>query len=291
MATTHRNGARQSSSSRAPQRKGQTPLGEEWLKDFLSEMLAVEKGGVKLYEKALSELEHPELEQKLTDFLRQTERHVELCTEMLEAAAGDSNYQSPGAEAADHKAEGLLSTQVPPELTDLNNIENLVLAETKDHWDWEMLASVAPKIGDPELKRMASKAIREVRKQEQAHLNWNEQTLTKLALEIATQRSRARDRRRNGVDGITSKGCIREDDRGDQKATRRSTREYQKGRGRGQEKTHDSTSLIGRSYRVGQKGRGCRPKKALAIAAASVRLLMACWITKLAGSFNQSRLR
>ncbi len=187
MATTHRNGARQSSSSSAPQRKRQTPVGAEWLKDFLSEMLAVEKGGVKLYEKALSELEHPELEQKLTDFLRQTERHVELCAEMLEAAAGDSNYQSSGAEAADHKAEGLLSTQVPPELTDLNNIENLVLAETKDHWDWEMLASVAPKIGDPELKRIASKAIREVRKQEQAHLNWNEQTLTKLALEIATQ--------------------------------------------------------------------------------------------------------
>ena len=95
------------------------PVGEEWLKDFLSEMLAVEKGGVKLYEKALRELEHPELEQRLSDFLRQTERHVELCTEMLEAAAGDPNYQSPGAEAADHKAEGLLSTQVPAELTDL----------------------------------------------------------------------------------------------------------------------------------------------------------------------------
>jgi rubrerythrin len=162
-------------------------VGEDWLKDFLSEMLAVEKGGVKLYEKALGELEHPELEQKLTDFLRQTERHVELCTEMLEAVAGDPNYQSPGAEAAEHKAEGLLSTQVPAELTDVNNIENLVLAETKDHWDWEMLASVAARIGDPELKRMALKAIREVRKQEQAHLNWNEQTLTKLAKEIATR--------------------------------------------------------------------------------------------------------
>ncbi len=188
MATTDRNGARQSASSRAlGSRKRQMPLGAGWLKDFLSEMLAVEKGGVKLYEKALSELEHPELEQKLTDFLRQTERHVELCTEMLEAAAGDPNYQSPGAEAADHKAEGLLSTHVPAELTDLNNIENLVLAETKDHWDWEILASVAPKIGDPKLKRMASKAIREVRKQERAHVNWNEQTLTTLAMEIATQ--------------------------------------------------------------------------------------------------------
>jgi rubrerythrin len=187
MATTQRNGARQSSSSGARQRRRQTPVGEDWLKDFLSEMLAVEKGGVKLYEKALGELEHPELEQKLTDFLRQTERHVELCTEMLEAVAGDPNYQSPGAEAAEHKAEGLLSTQVPAELTDVNNIENLVLAETKDHWDWEMLASVAARIGDPELKRMALKAIREVRKQEQAHLNWNEQTLTKLAKEIATR--------------------------------------------------------------------------------------------------------
>jgi len=181
MATTHRNGAPQNSSTRTSQRKRQT-LSEEWLKDFLSEMLTVEKGSVKLYEKALSELEHSELEQKLSEFLRQTQQHVELCTEMLEAAAGDANYQSPAAEAAE-----LLSTQVPPELTDLNNIENLVLAETKDHWNWEMMASVAPKIGDAELKRIASKAVREVRKQEQAHLNWNEQTLTKLAREAANQ--------------------------------------------------------------------------------------------------------
>jgi uncharacterized protein (DUF305 family) len=162
------------------------PLGEEWLKDFLSEMLAVEKGGVKLYEKALSELKHSELEQKLTDFLRQTQRHVELCTEMLEGAAGDPNYQSPGAEAAEHKAEGLLSTQVPPELTDLT---------TSRTWYWRDEGSLG--LGDagfgcakdrrPRAKRMASKAIRAVRKQEQAHVNWSEQTLTKLALEIATQ--------------------------------------------------------------------------------------------------------
>ena len=187
MATTHRNGARHSASAKAKHgsRGKQIPVGTEWLKDFLSEMLAVEMGGVKLYEKALDELEHSDLGDKLAEFLRQTERHVELCTEMLEAAADDASYRSPGAEAADQKAKGLLSVQVPAELIDLNNIENLVLAETKDHWDWEMLASIAPRIGDPELKRMASKAIREVSKQEQAHLNWNEQTLSKLAMESA----------------------------------------------------------------------------------------------------------
>lgn len=186
MANTQRNGARQGSRKPRQGSRAKQTLNAEWLKDFLSEMLVVEKGGVKLYEKALKELEHSEFEEKLTEFLRQTERHVELCTEMLEAVAGDPKYRSPGAEAADQKANGLLSTQVPAELVDLNNIENLVLAETKDHWDWEMLASVAPKIGDPELKRMASRAIREVRKQEQTHLNWNEQTLSKLAMESAT---------------------------------------------------------------------------------------------------------
>ena len=131
MSATHRNGARQTA-SKAGSRGKQSRVGPEWLKDFLSEMLAVEMGGVKLYEKALNELEHSELEEKLTEFLRQTERHVELCTEMLEAAGSDASYKSPGAEAAEQKADGLLSVEVPAELTDLNNIENLVLAETEE---------------------------------------------------------------------------------------------------------------------------------------------------------------
>ena len=52
-----------------------------------------------------------------------------------------------------------------------------------------MLASVARKIDDAELKRMALKAIGEVRKQEKLHLNWNEETLTTLAKESAMKAS------------------------------------------------------------------------------------------------------
>jgi hypothetical protein len=108
---------------------------------------------------------------------------------MLNASGYDSNYQSPGAKAAEHKAEGLISTQVSAKMTDLNNIENLVLAETKDHRSWDMHAFVARNITDPELKRMATKAISEVRKQEKLHLDWNEQTLSNLAMQSATQAS------------------------------------------------------------------------------------------------------
>jgi hypothetical protein len=182
---SHTNGMHRSKSSARSGRSAS--INPKWLRDFLSEMLAVEKGGVVLYERALSDLQHAEHEGKLTEFLRQTERHVELCTEMLQAAGGDADYMSPGAQAAEHKAEGLISTEVPPQLMDFNNIENLVLAETKDHWNWETLDSISSKIKDAELKRMAVKAVREVRKQEKLHLDWNEQTLTRLAMESATE--------------------------------------------------------------------------------------------------------
>jgi rubrerythrin len=178
---------RMSRSTASPRSRRGASVDAQWQRDFLSEMLAVEKGGVQLYEKAIGDLEHSELEDKLTEFLQQTHRHVELCTTLLEAAGADSDYQSPGAQAAEHKAEGLISTQVPPKMQDLNNIENLVLAETKDHWNWEMLASIAPKIGDAGLKRAATKAISEVRRQEKTHVDWNEKTLSKLAMESAMQ--------------------------------------------------------------------------------------------------------
>src|SRR3984957_8057685 len=196
-SSTHANGSHKSPNGHKPHSNGMAKsnassrsrrgpvLSAEWLRDFLSEMLAVEKGGVKLYERALSDLEHSELEDKLTEFLKQTHRHVELCTSMLEAVGADAEFQSPGAQAAEHKAEGLITAEVPPEMQDLNNIENLVLAETKDHWNWETLASIAPKIGDPELKRAATKAISEVRRQEKTHVDWNEKTLSKLAMESA----------------------------------------------------------------------------------------------------------
>lgn len=173
--------SRARSRSRAPQ------LSQEWLKHFFSEMLAVEHGGIELYEKALEELTHDDLRSKLDQFHEQTQRHVELCEELLHAAGGNEDEMSPAAEAAEHKAQGLLSADVPDELKDINNIENLVLAETKDHWNWELLGSLMEKIEERELKKLVNRAVREVRKQENDHLSWNQKMLTRLATEAAYQ--------------------------------------------------------------------------------------------------------
>jgi rubrerythrin len=148
-------------------------------------MLAVEHGGVELYEKALEELEHDDLRSKLEQFHQQTQRHVELCEEMLNGAGGSEDEMSPAAEAAEHKAQGLLTAEVPEEMKDINNIENLVLAETKDHWNWELLGSLMDQIEDRDLKKSVSRAVREVRKQENDHVTWAQKMLTRLATETA----------------------------------------------------------------------------------------------------------
>jgi rubrerythrin len=150
-------------------------------------MLAVERGGVELYDRALEELAHDDLRSKLEQFHEQTERHVELCQEMLNAAGANEEEMSPAAEAAEHKAQGLLSAEVPEHMKDINNIENLVLAETKDHWNWELLGSLMDKIEERELKKVVSRAVREVRRQENDHLTWNQKMLTRLATEAARQ--------------------------------------------------------------------------------------------------------
>ncbi len=180
------NGSKAKMSSAArPSRPGKNRLNPEWLKNFLSEMLATEEGGAQLYERALEQLEHEELRSKLEQYHGQTERHVELCQAMLEAAGGDTDNKSPGAEATEQKAHGLMEVEVPEELFDINNIENLVLGETKDQWNWLMLSSLMAQIEDSQLKKIVGKAVREVERQERDHVNWNQKTLTKLATEAA----------------------------------------------------------------------------------------------------------
>ena len=165
--------------------RGSSPLNHDWLKQFFSEMLAVERGGVELYDRALEQLAHDDLRTKLEQFHEQTERHVELCEEMLNAAGANEDEMSPAAEAAEHKAQGLLSADVPEEMRDINNLENLVLAETKDHWNWELLGSLMERIEERDLKKVVSRAVREVRKQENDHLTWSQKMLTRLATEAA----------------------------------------------------------------------------------------------------------
>jgi rubrerythrin len=160
------------------------PLNLQWFRNFLSQMLAVERGAEKLYQRAIDELDHEELRDRLERLYEQTRRHIELCEQMMEAAGVDIDYQSEEAHLAEQKADSLLGTEAHEE-RDLNNLENLVLSETKDHWNWDMLSNLTGEINDRALRQAVRKASAEALRHERDHLKWTSDQLARLALQLA----------------------------------------------------------------------------------------------------------
>ena len=66
----------------------------------------------------------------------------------------------------------------------MNDLENVLLAETKDHADWELLAQLVEQVDDRDVKQALQAAVAEVESQEDEHLNWARGTLSQLSLEL-----------------------------------------------------------------------------------------------------------
>ena len=80
------------------------------LHNVLSEFLAVEKGGQKLYEKALTLVSDSEVRTKFREFQKQTINHQKILTEVIEQLGGNPRVMSRTAKVATKKAQGLLAT-------------------------------------------------------------------------------------------------------------------------------------------------------------------------------------
>ena len=157
------------------------------LMDKLSEFLTVERGGVKLYETALHLVHDREVKEKYQEFLRQTRRHEEILTDIIEKLGGKPSHKSAGAKIAEQKAEALLKTMTETKgmsagEAEVNAIENIVIAETKDHADWELLGHLAHRSEDSHLSRLLKPAVSEVESQEDEHLSFSKKKMGELAL-------------------------------------------------------------------------------------------------------------
>jgi len=164
-----------------------TSFKREELMDKLSEFLTVERGGIKLYEAALKHVQNREVKDKFREFHKQTIRHEEILTDIIEKLGGKPTYKSAGAKLAEAKANALLKTMnerkgMSQAEAELNAIENIVIAETKDHADWELLGHIAHRSEDSRLAQLLKPAVAEVEKQEDEHLHWTQKKMGELAL-------------------------------------------------------------------------------------------------------------
>ena len=159
----------------------------EEIMDKLSEFLTVEEGGVKLYEAALKHVHDRDVKEKFHEFHSQTIRHVEILTNIITKLGGKPSYKSAGAKIANEKATALLKTMnetngMSRDEAELNAIENIVIAETKDHADWQLLSHIAHRAEDSHLSQLLKPAVSEVESQEDEHLNWTHKKMGELAL-------------------------------------------------------------------------------------------------------------
>lgn len=132
------------------------------LLDQLSEFLMVEQGGFELYRVAEARAIDPELKAKYAEFGEETAHHREVLVRLIERLGGDPDYVSPTARGAQFKASKLLeSSRVVDGLSDqelmLSDLENVLLAETKDHADWVLLRRIHEQVSKGRLRSMARK--------------------------------------------------------------------------------------------------------------------------------------
>jgi len=160
-------------------------ISHDVLRDKLSEFLAVERGGLKLYELALQIVTDPTVSAKFREFRDQTRKHETILIRVMNSLGMDPGHMSPAARVAELKASALHQTMMstdglPPQAVEVNAIENIVLAETKDHADWELLGKIARQSDNEKLRDVLKPAVAEVEPQEDEHLSWTKEQLARL---------------------------------------------------------------------------------------------------------------
>jgi hypothetical protein len=121
----------------------------EQLAELLVQSLEHEKGGVQVYETALKCAVLPELAQEWQKYLDQTRMHVRVLEEVLAVLKVDPYLETAGRQVVRHNGAALVQAMEMalaagrPEAAQLVACECIVLAETKDHADWELLGKVS----------------------------------------------------------------------------------------------------------------------------------------------------
>jgi len=126
-------------------------LKTEQLNELLYQALETELGGVQVYTKALTCAVNKDLKEEWQKYLDQTKHHVEIVRGVFDKVGLDPETETPGRKVVRHIGESLVKAMEMaksagnPEAAQLVAAECVVLAETKDHLNWELLGEVAKK--------------------------------------------------------------------------------------------------------------------------------------------------
>ncbi|MGH8654609.1 MAG: hypothetical protein ACREYE_21655 [Gammaproteobacteria bacterium] len=147
----------------------------EQLNELLYQALETELGGLQVYTKALTCAVNPDLKKEWQEYLDRTKHHVEIVRGVFEKRGLDPETETPGRKVVRHigaslvKAMEMAKSAGKPEAAELVAAECVVLAETKDHLNWELIGQVAKKVKGKDGKAL-QEAHDEVEPEEGEHV-------------------------------------------------------------------------------------------------------------------------
>lgn len=142
--------------------------------ELLLQALETERGGQKIYAAALKAVQNDDLRDEWQKYLEETRGHEEILTRVFEQLGLDLEMESPGRNVVAHQGAALVDAiemainDASPAAAELVAAECVVLAETKDHQNWELIGSVAGRGGAS--AKVLQQAYDAVEQQEDHHL-------------------------------------------------------------------------------------------------------------------------
>ncbi len=145
------------------------------VKELLLQALETERGGIKIYENAIKSAVNDDLRKEWKEYLDETRTHEKVLTNVFAELGLDTEEQSPGRKVVAHLGASLVAAiQMARATADAASAELVagecvVLAETKDHMNWELIGHVAEHGTGPEAKVLKA-AFDAVEQDEDHHL-------------------------------------------------------------------------------------------------------------------------
>jgi rubrerythrin len=145
------------------------------VKELLLQSLEHERGGIQVYENAIKCALNDDLKEEWGRYLEQTRNHERILLRVFTELSLDAEEQSPGRAIVKQLGQALVQAMqtakkgAKPEAAELVACECVVLAETKDHANWELITKAAEKSTGKQ-KATLQAAADEVEEQEDEHL-------------------------------------------------------------------------------------------------------------------------
>jgi hypothetical protein len=150
-------------------------MNKKQLNELLLQSLEHERGGIAIYETALECVVNDKLRDEWSEYLEQTREHERILRKSCAAMGIDAETETPGRSVVRHVGEALVAAMQealaagPPAAAELVACECVVLAETKDHANWQLIGKCADALDGGDAQALRS-AYDEVEDQEDEHL-------------------------------------------------------------------------------------------------------------------------